>query len=81
MKALGIDKQLIQGYMALLHNLKPGSKRDLIALLTQSLKSDIQRSDNTFDKAFGAFHSQDSADKMIKDIRDSRSFGRQIDSL
>lgn len=42
MKTIDINKLLTDTYLQLLKNLSPGNKLDLIAKLTQSIKSDIE---------------------------------------
>ena len=65
----------------MLKNLSPSGKRDLIARLTESAKADVDRNKTSFEKAFGAFDSIESADDLAKKIRDARSFNRQIESF
>ncbi len=81
MKAVDINITLIDGYLLLLDNLSPGSKLDLISRLTLSVKTDITDRKKHFFKAFGAWESKQSADEIIKDIRNSRTFNRQIEQF
>lgn len=76
-----IDAVIIEGYLQLLENLSPGSKLDLISRLTSSVKSDLAHKQSSFQKAFGAFESQKSADQIIQELRDSRTFTRQIEEF
>ena len=81
MERADINTALVEGYLQLLYNLSPSSKLDLIARLTASIKSDLTDKPSSFQKAFGAFESDKSADEMITDIRNSRTFTRQIESF
>jgi hypothetical protein len=78
MKSTDINVAIIEGYLQLLDNLSPRSKLDLISGLTHSVKSDIADKKNSFKKAFGAFQSKKTADQLIEEIRNSRSFNREI---
>ncbi len=81
MKAADINNTLIEGYLRLLENLSPSNKLDLISKLTMSMKTEITDKKKSFKKSFGAFESSKSADEIIKEIRDSRTFNRQIEPL
>jgi len=81
MKAIDINTTLIEGYLRLLGNLSPNNKLDLISKLTLSIKTDITDRKKSFFKAFGAWESKQSADEIINDIRNSRSFNRQIEQF
>ena len=81
MKAIDINTTLIEGYLRLLENLSPSNKLDLISKLTDSVKTDITDRKKHFYKAFGAWESKQSADQIISDIRNSRTFNRQIEAL
>lgn len=81
MKAIDINITLIDGYLQMLDNLSPSNKLDLISKLTLSVKTDITKKKKTFYKAFGAWESNQTADQIIDDIRDSRAFTRQIEQF
>jgi hypothetical protein len=81
MKAADINTTLIEGYLRLLDNLSPGSKLDLISKLSLSVKTDIADRKNTFYKAFGAWDAKQSAKQIIDDIKNSRTFNREIEKL
>lgn len=81
MKAVDINNTIIDGYIRLLDNLSPSNKLDLISKLTLSVKSDISEKKKSFYKAFGALDSKQTAEQMIKEIRNSRTFNRQIEEL
>lgn len=81
MKTIDINTTLIEGYMEMLDNLSPSNKLDLISKLTLSVKTDLTERKKSFYKAFGAWDSKQSAEDIIKDIRNSRTFNRQIEQL
>jgi hypothetical protein len=81
MKTTDINNTIIDGYIRLLDNLSPSNKLDLISKLTLSVKSDISEKKKSFYKAFDAWNSKQTAEEIIKEIRDSRSFNRQIEVL
>jgi len=81
MKAIDINTTLIDGYLQLLDNLSPSNKLDLISKLTLSVKTDFTDKKKYFYKAFGAWQSKQSADEIITDIRNSRTFNRQIEQF
>ena len=81
MKTVDINNTIIDGYIRLLDNLSPTNKLDLISKLTLSVKSDIAEKKKSFYKAFGAWDSKQTAEELIKEIRNSRTFNRQIEEL
>lgn len=81
MKTIDINTTLIEGYLQLLDNLSPNNKLDLISKLTLSVKTDIADKKKSFYKAFGAWESKQSADEIINDIRNSRTFNRQSEQF
>lgn len=81
MKTIDINTTLIEGYLQLLDHLSPNNKLDLISKLTLSVKTDISDKKKSFYKAFGAWDSKKSADEIINDIRNSRTFNRQTEQF
>ena len=81
MNEADIDTTIVDGYVEMLDNLSPSNKLDLISKLTASVKSDITNKKSSFEKAFGAFQSEQSADEIINEIRSSRTFTRQIEEI
>lgn len=67
--------------MAFLETLSPGAKLDIISKLTQSLKSEVKSKENLFENSFGAWTGNESAEQIVKGIKDSRTFNRQIEGL
>ena len=81
MKAVDINTSLIDGYLRMLYNLSPSDKLELISRLTLSVKTDFSDKKNSFYKAFGAWKSKQTADEIKADIRNSRTFNREIEKL
>jgi hypothetical protein len=81
MKAVDINKTLIDGYLQMLDNLSPSNKLDLISKLTQSVKTDITDRKTSFYQAFGAWESKQSAEEIIDGIYESRTFNRKREEL
>ena len=79
MKATDIN--IIDSYIGLLNNLSPDSKLELISRLSQSLKSQKKPQEKSIQELFGAFASEKSAETIIEEIRQSRTFTRQIEEL
>jgi hypothetical protein len=80
MKA-AINTHILDTYVAFLETLSPGAKLDIISKLTQSLKSDVKSKENLFESSFGAWAGTESAEEIVKGIRGSRAFNRQIEGL
>jgi hypothetical protein len=81
MKALNIHTQLVDSCLGPLKNLSSKDKLDLIAKLTQSIKSDMNAKNDAFEQAFGAWDSEENADELVNRIKSSRQFNRQIEEL
>ncbi len=81
MKTVDLNASLIDGYLQLLYNLSPNDKLDLISKLTLSVKTDFSEKKNSFYKAYGAWDSKQTAEEIISDIKSSRTFNRQIETL
>ena len=56
-------------------------KLDLIAKLSDSIKSDLKSEKSLFQKSFGAFESKKSAEEIITEIRSSRMTNRLVDQF
>ena len=81
MKALDLNSSIIEGYLRLLNNLSPDSKLDLISKLTLSVKKDIGSQKRSFYKAFGVWDPKDRVEIIVDEIRNTRTFNRQIEEL
>lgn len=72
---------LIDNYYGLLRGLSRENKLKLIAKLSNSMVEEVVENENIVDRFFGAFKSDKSAEEIIKEIRDSRTFNRTIESF
>ena len=68
-------------YFRFLKNLNSDSKLDLIAKLSQSLKSNDETSEVSLQSLFGAYESEETADEIIEQLRGSRVFNRNIETF
>ena len=74
------NKIMVDDYYGLLRNLSKETKIKLIAKLSNSIIADnTSENENVVDNFFGAFKSNKSAEEIIKEIRESRTFNRTIE--
>ena len=78
---MNTETQIINGYWGLLNNLNPNLKLKLIEKLSKSVSRDILTKKDRFEESFGAWIDNRDSEEIIKEIRDSRSFNRQIESF
>lgn len=81
MEVAKTNTAIIKGYLKLLENLSPSNKLELISKLSTLVKIDLNKTKSSFKKAFGALESDETAEEMIEDIRNSRKSTRQIESF
>lgn len=83
MKATNLKFNLIDSYLELLENLSPDNKLELISKLSDSLKKSKKLNENPSDKSLddlsGAFIFDKSSADLIKELKESRNFNRQIE--
>lgn len=68
-------------YFGFLNNLNSESKLDLISKLSQSLKEAEKNPKTSLQSLFGAYKSEETAEEIIAEIRASRVFNRNTESL
>jgi nucleoid DNA-binding protein len=68
------DKKIVETYTGLFDGLSVDNKIDLIETLSKSLKKDKKNREKSFYSSFGAFASNKSAERIVKEIRTSRKF-------
>ena len=68
-------------YFGFLNNLNSISKLDLISKLSQSLKESDRNQEASLQSLFGAYKSDETAEEIIAEIRESRVFNRNTESL
>ena len=81
MKDFEADNSIVKGYAELLDSLSSSMKLDLIAKLSDSIKSDLKSEKSLFQKSFGAFESKKTAEEIITEIRSSRMTNRLVDQF
>jgi hypothetical protein len=72
---------LMDNYFGLLSSLSRENKIRLIARLSNSIVDEVEEKENIVDHFFGAFKSSKSADEIIKEIKESRTFDRVIETF
>jgi len=84
MKASSKNIEIADYYFGLLSNLNADSKLELITRLSDSLKSKSPSKsddDSSLNTLYGAFKTSASAEHMISELRESRTFNRAIEDL
>ncbi len=76
-----VDTQILNSYWGLLSTLNPNMKLKLIEKLSKSVSKDMSKKNDRLEKSFGAWIDPKDSDEIIKEIRESRSFNRQIESF
>lgn len=72
---------MIDNYFGLMRGLSTEYKIKLIAKLSNSIVEEVTKKEHLVDKYYGAFKSEKSAEEIISEIRDSRTFNRSIESF
>lgn len=81
MNSPGQHISLADYYFGFLKNLNSESKLDLISKLSQSLKQSEAIPETPLQSLFGAYKSNETAEEIIAELRASRVFNRNIESL
>ena len=81
MNVLDANTTLVDGYLRLLNSLSADNKLDLISKLSLSIKTNNTDKKKLLQDSFGAFESNENAEELIAQIRNSRTFTRQIESF
>ncbi|MDR0872731.1 MAG: hypothetical protein LBN27_04590 [Prevotellaceae bacterium] len=68
------ERNMVKAYSLMLDNLSLAAKTAIADYLAKSLKKE-QTADSDFYNLYGAWKSDKSAEDIITEIRDSRSFG------
>jgi hypothetical protein len=72
---------MIENYYGLLRSLSKENKLKLIAKLSNSMIEEVVEDETLIDRFFGAFKSDKSAEDIIQEIRESRTFNRTIEAF
>ena len=81
MNTTDLNLNLIETYFKLLNNLNPDSKLELIARLSNSMKTTKATKKGSLKSLYGAFVSDQSADELIDEIKQERTFNRKREEL
>jgi hypothetical protein len=82
MKTTDSNTILVNSYFKLLQGLSLSGKADLISKLSQSIKTHKpNHKPGDFEKAFGSWEGNESAEELITSIKQSRTFKREIEEL
>lgn len=71
----------MDNYFGLLSSLSRENKIRLIARLSNSIVDEVEEKENIVEHFFGAFKSNKSSVEINKEIRDSRTYNRVIETL
>ncbi len=81
MNTAEINSKLIDSYLTMAKNMHTQTKLDLIKKLSESARTGHDQKQNNFYSAFGGWDEHDSAEEIIRNIRESRNFQRIKDEL
>ena len=71
------DKNLVPVYNSLIESLSLNSKIELAESLSKSIDKHKKQLDSKFEKAYGSFISDKTAEEIVKDLRKSRKFRKR----
>lgn len=71
------DTSLINSYFSLLKSLSSNAKLELIAKLSQSMKTTGKAKDKSWKSLFGALELEIPIDKFVNDLKKDRNFTRK----
>ena len=81
MKQSRTDTILVEGYVSLIASLSPENRTAIISRLEALPVKDVQKEKTAFQESFGAFESEETAEELIKMIRESRTSTRKTESF
>ena len=76
MKTTDININLVDSYYTLLKNLSPNNKLELIARLSNSMKTTKVKKDTSWEALFGSWELDQSADEFIDELKKDRNFSQ-----
>jgi hypothetical protein len=77
MKTADININLVDSYYTLLRSLSPNNKLELIARLSESMKTTKSKKDTSWEELFGSWELDQSTDEFIEDLKKDRKFSRK----
>ena len=75
-----VEQKILNGYLDLIKSLTPAMKLNLIKRLKESMKKS-KSDESQIEEAFGSWHSNETAEELIEDIKSSRMTHRQIEEF
>ena len=78
---MGARNLIVDNYFGLIKNLSSDVKLELISRISDSLRESGNQESDSWKKLFGAYKSEQSAEEIIADLRDSRFTNRKIEDL
>ena len=78
---LHVNTSFIDNYYNLLHSLNREDKIKIMAKLSLSIAESNEKKENVVERFFGAFRSNESAEEIIANIRESRNFSRVVEAF
>ncbi|MDP3927500.1 MAG: hypothetical protein Q8R57_00610 [Bacteroidota bacterium] len=77
MKTTDLNINLVDSYYTLLKSLSPNNKLELIARLSNSMKTTKMNKDNSWEALFGSWELDQSVDEFIDELKKDRNFSRK----
>lgn len=68
------EKHIVETYSGVFEKLSSVSKLELLERLAKSIRKDTKSKEKEFFKSFGAFASDQPAEQIVRQIKESRSF-------
>jgi hypothetical protein len=81
MNTADINPDLIDSYLTLLKSLNPNSKLELIARLSNALKTTKKPKEVSLKSLYGSWVSEQSADELVQALKNARNFNRNREEL
>ena len=72
---------IADNYFGMIKNLSTDVKLELISRISDSLRKASNQDIDSWKNLFGAYNSEQSAEEIIEDLRNSRFTNRQIEDL
>ncbi|MCD4698785.1 MAG: hypothetical protein K8S16_21345 [Bacteroidales bacterium] len=72
---------IADNYFGMIKNLSADVKLELISRISDSLREPSSQENDSWKNLFGAYNSEQTAEEIIEDLRNSRFTNRQIEDL
>ena len=72
---------IADNYFVMIKNLSADVKLELISRISDSLRKASNQENDSWKNLFGAYNSEQSAEEIIEDLKNSRFTNRQIEDL